>query len=284
MFIQNDDMKYSTININGKLLSLENPIVMGILNITPDSFYDGGKFRNENEVIAQVAKMLNEGATIIDIGAQSTRPRAEFLSKEIEIERLLPILKVIRKEFPEAIISIDTFYSQVVRACYDEGVNLINDISGGGIDTKMFETAAQLKLPYILMHSRGTPQTMQSMTGYENLVGEVYRYFTEKISLLKEAGVHDIIIDLGFGFAKTTEQNFELLKKMKIFKTLEYPILTGISRKGMIYKSLDTSAENSLNGTTVINTYALLNGSKILRVHDVKEAMEAIKLCSLLIK
>ncbi len=164
-----------------------------------------------------------------------------------------------------------------------KGVNLINDISGGGIDTKMFETAAQLKLPYILMHSRGTPQTMQSMTDYENLVGEVYRYFTEKISLLKEAGVHDIIIDLGFGFAKTTEQNYELLKSMEVFKSLGHPILTGISRKGMIYKSLDTSAENSLNGTTVLNTYALLNGSKILRVHDVKEAMEAIKLCSHLI-
>lgn len=268
------------LNINGKLISLETPIVMGILNATPDSFYDGGKHSNEQKMLKHVEEMLEEGAMIIDIGAQSTRPGADFLTEEIELERILPILKSIKKHFPNTIISIDTFYSSVAQTAALEGANMINDVSGGSTDEKMFETVAKLKLPYILMHSRGTAQTMQTLTMYDNLISDIFQYFSHKIVALKEAGVLDIIIDLGFGFAKTTEQNFELLKNMQFFNALGHPILTGVSRKGMIYKTLETTAENALNGTTVLNTIALLNGAKILRVHDVKEAVEAIKLCN----
>jgi len=274
-------MKRFSLNIKGELLSLDNPLVMGILNVTTDSFYDGGKYLDEKNILQQVEKMLNDGATIIDVGAQSTRPNATLLSQEIELQKVLPIVKLICKEFPTAIISIDTFYSEVAAQCVLEGVAIINDISAGNIDANMFETVGKLKVPYILMHSRGTPQTMQNLTEYDNVVTDVYKYFTEKIALLKQFGVLDIIVDLGFGFAKTTENNFELLKCQSVFRGLGHPILTGISRKGMVYKTLDTTPENALNGTSVLNTIALQNGANILRVHDVKEAVEVIKLVSL---
>ena len=271
-------MNQFSLNIKGALLSLDKPLVMGILNITPDSFFDGGKYLDNKSVLNQVEKMLMDGATFIDVGAQSTRPNATFLSQEIELKRALPIVKLIQKEFPNAIISIDTFYSEVAKQCVLEGAAIINDISAGSIDNNMFETVGKLKVPYVLMHSRGTPQTMQTLTDYDNVVTEVYKYFTEKIAQLKQCGVLDTVIDLGFGFAKTTEQNFELLKCQSLFTTLGHPILTGISRKGMIYKTLETTPENALNGTTVLNTIALQNGANILRVHDVKEAVEAITL------
>ena len=271
-------MNQFSLNIKGELLSLDKPMVMGILNLTPDSFFDGGKYFDEKMVLQQVEKMLLEGATFIDVGAQSTRPNATLLSHEIELERALPVVKLISSKFPHAIISIDTFYSEVAKQCVLEGAAIVNDISAGRMDDKMFETVGKLRVPYILMHSKGTPQTMQSLTDYENVVTDIYKYFTEKIALLKNSGVIDIILDLGFGFAKTTEQNFDLLRCQYFFKTLEHPILTGISRKGMIYKTLDTTPEKALNGTTVLNTIALQNGANILRVHDVKEAIEAVKL------
>jgi len=274
-------MNHFSLNIKGELLSLVNPLVMGILNVTTDSFFDGGKYLDEKNILQHVEKMLNDGATIIDVGAQSTRPNATLLSQEIELQKVLPIVKLICKEFPTAIISIDTFYSEVAAQCVLEGVSIINDISAGNIDANMFETVGKLKVPYILMHSRGTPQTMQNLTEYDNVVTDVYNYFTEKIALLKQFGVLDIIVDLGFGFAKTTENNFELLKCQSVFTGLGHPILTGISRKGMVYKTLDTTPENALNGTSVLNTIALQNGANILRVHDVKEAVEVIKLVSL---
>ncbi|MBV7441591.1 dihydropteroate synthase [Weeksellaceae bacterium TAE3-ERU29] len=267
-----------TINCKGKLLNLDNPVVMGILNLTPDSFSDGGKFNNMDSALKQTEKMLNDGATIIDIGGQSTRPNADFLDAETELSRVLPIIEELVKNFPEIIISIDTFWSEVAKNTIESGASIINDISAGQIDNNMFETVGKLNVPYILMHMKGTPKTMQKNTNYENVIEEVQLFLSEKIFELNKLGVHDIIIDLGYGFSKTLEQNYKLLKNQKDFMFNKYPILTGVSRKSMIFKLLNIKPEKSINGTTALNILALQNNAKILRVHDVKEAVECIKI------
>jgi len=267
-----------TINCNGKLINLSTPKVMGILNVTPNSFYDGGKYHNETEILKQAEKMLSEGAGFIDIGAYSSKPNAEFVSEEEEISRILPIVKAVAKQFPEALLSIDTFRSKVAAICIENGAAIINDISAGNLDDAMLETVGKLNVPYIMMHMKGTPNTMQSLTQYDNIVKEMLFYFSEKVNLARTFGINDIIIDPGFGFAKTLDQNYEVLQKSELFKMLELPILIGISRKSMIYKMLQTSDEEAQNGTTVLNTIALTKGANILRVHDVKEAVETVKL------
>jgi len=267
-----------TINCNGKLIDLSSPKVMGILNVTPNSFFDGGKHSDEKAILNQVEKMLSEGASFIDIGGYSSKPSAEFVSEEEELQRLLPVIQKVGKAFPEAIISIDTFRSKVAKETIESGAAIINDISAGNLDDKMLETVSQLKVPYIMMHMKGTPQTMQSMTQYENIVKEMLFYFSERVSKARSLGINDLILDPGFGFAKTLAQNFEVLSKLELFQMLELPVLAGVSRKSMIYKTLETSAEFALNGTTSLNTIALLKGAKILRVHDVKEAVECVKL------
>jgi dihydropteroate synthase len=265
-------------NCNGKLIDLSTPKVMGILNITPNSFYDGGKYADNVQIINQVQKMLNDGATFIDIGAYSSKPNAEFVPEIDEIARIVPVVELLIKNFPEIILSIDTFRSDVARICIENGAAIINDISAGNLDNKMMEIVSKYNVPYIMMHSRGNAQTMQSLTNYDNIIKEMLYYFSEKIAIARSYGINDLIIDPGFGFAKTLEQNFEVLKKLELFQMLELPILAGISRKSMIYKTLNTDAENALNGTSVLNTIALTKGAKILRVHDVKEAVECIKL------
>jgi len=267
-----------TINCKGKLIDLASPKVMGILNITPDSFYDGGAHKNEVEVLNHVERMLSEGATFIDVGAYSSRPNADHVSEIDELKRILPIVKLILKEFPEALLSIDTFRSEIAKQCIEAGACMINDISAGKLDEHMLQTIADLHVPYIMMHMRGTPQNMQQQTEYDNLLKDILFYFSERIAAAKAAGIIDIMVDPGFGFAKTLEQNFELLNKLELLKIIEKPLLVGISRKSMIYKTLETSAKEALNGTSVLNTIALQKGASILRVHDVKEAMECITL------
>ncbi|WP_298499626.1 dihydropteroate synthase [uncultured Algibacter sp.] len=267
-----------TINCKGKLIDLSSPKVMGILNITPDSFYDGGSHKNEVEVLKHVEQMLNQGATFIDVGAYSSRPNADHVSEADELKRILPIVALVLKEFPDILLSIDTFRSNVAKQTIEAGACMINDISAGLLDDNMLQTIAKLKVPYIMMHMRGTPQTMQQQTHYDNLVKEVIFYFTERIAAAKALGINDLIIDPGFGFAKNLEQNFELLNKLELFNMIENPILVGVSRKSMIYKTLKTSAKEALNGTSVLNTIALQKGASILRVHDVKEALECITL------
>jgi dihydropteroate synthase len=267
-----------TINCKGQLIDLITPKVMGILNVTPNSFFDGGKYKNGSDMLSQVEKMLNDGATFIDIGAYSSKPNAEFVSEAEELQRIVPIVQLILKHFPETLISIDTFRSEVAKVCIENGAAIINDISAGNLDAKMMETIAKYNVPFIMMHLRGTPQTMQSMTNYENIVKEILFYFSERIAKARSYGINDLIIDPGFGFAKTLEQNYEVLQKMELFEILELPLLAGFSRKSMIYKTLQTSADEALNGTTVLNTVALSKGAKILRVHDVKEAMECVSL------
>lgn len=267
-----------TINCKGKLIDLSSPKVMGILNTTPNSFYDGGKFINDTEILNQVEKMLFEGATFIDIGAYSSKPKAEFVSEKEEISRITPVVDLILKHFPETLLSIDTFRSEVAKICIENGAAMINDISAGNLDDKMFETIANNNVPYIMMHMRGTPDIMQTLTSYENIVKEILFYFSEKVAKARSFGINDLILDPGFGFAKTLDQNYEILQKLELFDMLELPLLVGFSRKSMIYKPLQTSPENALNGTTVLNTIALTKGAKILRVHDVKEAMECVKL------
>ena len=271
-----------TINCKGKLIDLSSPKVMGILNITPDSFYDGGAHKNESAVLTHVEQMLSEGAAFIDVGAYSSRPNADHVSEVDEIKRILPIVKLILKTFPKTLLSIDTFRSEVAKQCIEAGACMINDISAGKLDEHMLKTIANLHVPYIMMHMRGTPQTMQQQTEYDNLVKDILFYFSERIAVAKAAGIVDIIVDPGFGFAKNLEQNFELLNKLELFKMIEKPLLVGVSRKSMIYKTLETSAKEALNGTSVLNTVALQKGASILRVHDVKEAMECVKLTSLL--
>lgn len=266
------------LNLGGKLSTTERPLVMGILNITPDSFYVGSRFSLTDNYLETAGKMLESGASILDIGGYSSRPGAEDISTEMEKDRVLPAVTAIRNTFPDALISIDTFRAPVARASVEAGANIVNDISGGTLDGNMFETVGELGCPYILMHMRGTPQNMQLHTEYTSLFSDVYRYFTERIHLLKEAGVKDIILDPGFGFAKTVAQNYDLLGRLQDFQSLGHPILAGISRKSMIYKTLGTTAEEALNGTTVLNTIALMKGASILRVHDVREAVEAIRL------
>jgi len=269
-----------TLNCKGRILVIDKPLIMGIINATPDSFFGGSRFNGVDEIVAKAEKMLNDGANILDIGGQSTRPGSELISADEEIERVIPAIKEIAKKNPEAFISIDTFYSKVAAAAVNAGATIVNDISAGSMDNKMIKTVAELKVPYVLMHMKGTPQTMQQNTTYENVTSEVLDFFILKSNELKKAGIVDIIIDPGFGFAKKINQNFKLLKNLSVFKMLDKPIMLGISRKSTIYKTLEINADDALNGTTVLNTIGLMNGASILRVHDVKEAKEAVKLFS----
>jgi len=266
------------INIGGKLVDFSQPMVMGVLNLTPDSFYDGGKLTDINTTANKVGRMIDEGASIIDIGGQSTRPGAEPISAVEEWNRIKDELVLLRKSFPQTIFSVDTFYSEVAEKAVATGADIINDVSGGTIDEKMFDTIAKLKVPYILMHMKGTPQTMQQAPQYENVVKEVMDFFVERIHKLTALGVNDIIIDPGFGFGKLPEHNYELLSRLSVFKILERPVMVGISRKSMVNKVVGTKPEDALNGTTVLHTVALQNGATILRVHDVKEAVEVLKI------
>ena len=267
-----------TLNIGGRLLDLGTPQVMGVLNVTPDSFYDGGRYGDEGTILAQATKMLEEGAAMIDVGAYSSRPGAAEITEDEELTRALQAIKPIKREFPQAILSIDTFRSVVARACVQEGAQLINDISAGCLDPGMIRTAAELRVPYIAMHMRGTPATMHQHSKYDDLTKEIADYFHERIHTLSKSGVSDIIIDPGFGFAKTREQNFELLANLSYLKILGKPIMVGLSRKSMVWKTLSITPDKALNGTTSLHTLALLSGANILRVHDVREAVEVIRL------
>lgn len=251
---------------------------MGIVNVTPDSFYDGGRTTVLRDIIAHSEKMVRHGTTFLDIGGYSSRPGAKELSETEELERVIPVLEALEREFPETFLSIDTFRSNVAKQAVEAGAALVNDISGGMLDTTMLATVGKLKVPYILMHMKGTPQTMKSLAKYKNATKEVLYYFSERIALARKAGVTDIIADPGFGFAKTRAHNFEILKHLKLFKSLDVPLLVGVSRKSLIYKTLGTTPEEALNGTTVLNTLALEKGANILRVHDVKEAKECVTL------
>ena len=266
-----------SINCNGKLIDFDTPKVMGILNSTPDSFFDGGIYKDIDAMLCQTEKMLQEGATFIDIGAYSSKPNAKKVDEKEELDRITPIIKTLVKEFPHILISVDTFRSKIAKECVQLGACMINDISAGSLDKNMFATVAELQVPYILMHMQGTPQTMQVHPTYKDVISDILYYFSEKISELRALKVNDIIIDVGFGFGKTSAHNFELLRELKLFETFELPLLVGLSRKSMLYKLLETTPQKALNATTVANTIALLNGATILRVHDVKEAIEAIK-------
>lgn len=270
------------INCKGKLVNLEKPTVMGILNITNDSFFDGGKHNSVDNALFQTEKMLTEGASFIDVGAQSTRPGAEMIGQEAELKAAIPVIEKLAEKFPEIIISIDTFRAEVAKQAIAAGAAMINDVSGGQDDPKMFETVINLKVPYILMHKQGDYKTMHHNPTYQNVVTEIMNYFIPKVEYLKQNGVADLILDLGFGFGKNLEHNYELLSKMDRFKIFELPILVGVSRKKMIQSVIKSDAQNALNGTTVANTIALTKGAKILRVHDVKEAVEAVKIFEML--
>ena len=272
-------MKEKSINLNGRLLSLKSPVVMGILNVTPDSFYAGSRQADEAAVAQRIETILAEGGAIVDIGGYSSRPDAAEVTEEEEWQRIKPALKRMQRDFPEVPVSVDTFRSAIARRAVEEyGTAMIN-ISGGMLDARMFETIALLQVPYILMHMRGTPQTMQQHTDYDDLMEDIMLYFAQKVRALRQLGVNDVILDPGFGFAKTLEQNYELMRSLSEFSIhFETPLLVGISRKSMIYKLLNATPEDSLNGTTVLNTYALLNGADILRVHDVKAATETIEI------
>lgn len=272
------------INCKGKLVDLSSPKVMGILNITPDSFFDGGKYNAPTQILLQVEKMLSEGATFIDVGAYSSRPGAKHISEEEELNRILPVIQLLTKEFSDIIISADTFRSKIAEQCIDSGASLVNDISAGSLDNNMFKTIAKLQVPYIIMHMQGAPQNMQTNPNYKDIVPEVLFYFSKKIVELRNLGINDIISDVGFGFGKTLEHNYQLLKNLALFKNLEVPILTGVSRKSMLFKPLNITPKEALNATTSANTIALLNGANILRVHDVKQAIETIKIVELLNK
>lgn len=272
-------LKNKFINCKGNLLNLDESIIMGILNCTPDSFFDGKLQFSDEEILSKTKKMLQDGASIIDIGGYSTRPNANEVSEKEELQRVLPVIKLLTTEFPEAIFSIDTFRSSVAEKCVEHGAAIINDISGGDFDKKMIDCVAQLKVPYILMHSNtDSIKNIHQTSTSHNMVEEVIDYFSEKINLLRQKGINDIIIDPGFGFGKTVQQNYQLLRHLNDFKLLEIPLLVGVSRKSMINKVIGTTPEEALNGTTVLNTVALLKGASILRVHDVKEANQAIKL------
>ncbi len=268
----------STLNLRGNLVSLDAPQVMGILNATPDSFYSGSRSQSLDGLVRKAEHMLNDGALILDIGGYSTRPGAEDISISEELDRVIPPIAAIIKRFPQAYISIDTFRSEVARAAVDEGASMINDVSGGNLDDQMFKTVSSLKVPYVLMHMRGTPETMKSLTTYDHLLNDITSELSFKYNELRGLGVADIIVDPGLGFAKTIQQNYDILRNLGYFKRLKLPILAGVSRKSMIYKTLDVTAEEALNGTTALNMAALINGASLLRVHDVKEATETIKL------
>lgn len=273
-----------TINCKGNLIDLSTPKVMGVLNITPDSFFDGGKYKNEEAILRQVEKMLKEGATFIDVGAYSSRPGADHVSEEEELSRIMPVMGLLLKEFPQIIISVDTFRSRIAKEGIQHGAAIINDISGGNMDANMFNTVSELQVPYILMHMLGTPQNMQQNPVYKNVTKEIISFFAAQIFKLHQLKVNDVLIDVGFGFGKTIAHNFEILKNLELFKSLDAPILAGVSRKSMLYKTLDISAQEALNATTSANTIALLNGANILRVHDVKEAIEAVKIVEQVIR
>lgn len=269
--------KKVTLNAGGKLIDLSSPKVMGIINLTPDSFYAGSRKQGINEALLQAEKMLSDGATFLDIGAYSSRPGADDISVQEETERLLPVIEMLAGRFPEAILSVDTFRAQVAEMAIKAGAHMINDISGGQLDEDMFATVARLQVPYILMHMKGTPKNMNQLAQYENVFDEVFDYFSDKYHALKQAGVKDVIIDPGFGFAKKTAHSYTLMNRLQDFNILGLPLLVGISRKKMIYKTLATTADEALNGTTALNAIALSKGANILRVHDVKEAVEAVK-------
>lgn len=266
------------LNCKGRLIDCSIPKVMGILNITPDSFYDGGKRQSQKDYLSHAEKMLEEGATFIDVGAYSSRPGATDISEQEELSRILPIVQSLLENFPDILLSIDTFRSTVAKACVKEGAAMVNDISGGNLDKDMMKTVAELQVPYIMMHMRGTPQTMKDLNEYDDLTEDILYYFSEKIAVAREYGINDLVIDPGFGFSKNISQNFELLSKLELFDHLQVPILAGLSRKSLIYKTFQTSPEEALNGTTVLNTISLLKGAQILRVHDVREAVECVKL------
>lgn len=259
-------------------MNLETPKVMGILNITPNSFFDGGRHQQTDKALHQIDTMLSQGASIIDIGAYSTQPSAPFVTEEEELQRMIPFVKKVVSTFPKAILSIDTFRSAVAYQALEEGAHIINDVSGGQLDHKMMEIVGRHKAPYILMHMRGTPQTMQKNVNYKDLVQEMISYFSKRIELARRAGIMDVIIDPGFGFSKTLDQNYELLSKLELFQSLEVPLLSALSRKSMIYKFFDYTPEEALNATSILNTISLIKGAKLLRVHDVREAVECVKL------
>ena len=267
-----------TLNCKHDLLRLNRPVVMGIINITPDSFYKGYLQQTPDDILAVVADMIADGAVIIDIGGQSTRPGSAVVGASEELDRILPQIEKINHHFPDVILSIDTYYSTVAKAAVEAGVHIVNDIGAGNLDGDMLETVAALQVPYICMHMQGTPQTMQQNPIYEDVTGTVLDFFIQKTEACKLAGIHDVVIDPGFGFGKTTVHNFSLLKNLGVLQMLDKPVMAGLSRKGMIYKTLGTDASRALNGTTVLHTLALQNGANILRVHDVKEAREAIEL------
>ena len=268
----------TSINCNGRLIDLALPVVMGILNVTEDSFYDGGSYTSTENILKRAETICSEGAAIVDIGAVSTRPGAELLPIDEEIKKLLPVIKLLKSHFPEIIISVDTCWSEVAQAVADFGADIINDISGGQFDKEMFSTIRRNQLPYILMHTQGKPQQMQNSPSYTNVVDDLIMFFSERVDRLRQIGVNDIILDPGFGFGKTIEHNYELMYRMNEFEIFELPILAGISRKSMIYKFLGGSPDTSLTGTIALNTVALLNGANILRVHDVKEAVECVRI------
>ncbi|HWI91179.1 MAG TPA: dihydropteroate synthase [Flavisolibacter sp.] len=267
-----------TLNCKGKLLVIDEPVVMGIINITPDSFYCGSRTNLIDDILIRAERMISEGASILDIGGQSTRPNSEQITADEELKRVLPAIEAIHKNFPDQIISIDTFYSLVAKQAIDAGASIVNDVSAGTMDTDFLSTVAALKVPYVLMHMLGKPQTMQKNPEYKNVTLNVFDFLNFKIAEITAQGIHDIIIDIGFGFGKATAHNFQLLRELSFFKQLNRPVMVGLSRKASIYKTLGITAGEALNGTTVMHTLALSNGANILRVHDVKEAMQAIKL------
>jgi dihydropteroate synthase len=267
-----------TWNCKGKLLVLDHPIVMGIINTTPDSFYSGSRINLIDEILFRAEKMINDGAAILDIGGQSTRPTSEQISAEEELKRVLPAIEAVHKNFPEHIISIDTFYSTVAKESVNAGASIVNDVSAGSMDDLLLPTVADLKVPYVLMHMPDKPQTMQQNPQYKNVTLEVFDFLQFKMAELTQLGIHDIIVDVGFGFGKTASHNFQLLRELSFFKQLKKPIMVGLSRKATIYKTLQVTPEEALNGTTVMHTLALVNGATILRVHDVKEAVQAVRL------
>lgn len=274
----------TTLNCNGKILDLQDPIVMGILNVTPDSFFDGGQYKTAETILPQVEKMLNEGAKIIDVGGMSSRPGADFVEEGEELKRVLPIIELILKKYPETIISVDTIRSSVARQSIEAGAGMINDISFGRFDDQLLSTIANYSVPYVLMHMKGSPRSMQENPTYDDVVIEVLDFFIEKVGQLRALGMKDIILDVGFGFGKTIEHNYDLLKNLNAFRILGIPLLVGLSRKSMVYKMLKISPKEALNGTTALHLESLNNGAKILRAHDVKEAVETIELWKMLAK
>lgn len=267
-----------TLNCKGRIIKIDKPLVMGIINTTPDSFYEDSRLMRTDAILKKVEQMLNDGADIIDIGGQSTRPGSDRISEEEELARVLPVIQSIVKHFPNSIISIDTFYSKVATACVMAGASIVNDISAGAMDSKMISAVASLNVPYIIMHMKGEPKTMQDELSNENITTEVIDFFIHKVSECREAGINDLVIDPGIGFGKTVEQNFELIRNLSLFQLFECPLLLGVSRKSIICKTLNVSPVEALNGTSVLNAFGLMNAANILRVHDVKEAKETIKL------